>query len=157
MTQTRAYNPNYRRSPTGLPDPQTEPQFYDGVAGKRLMAWIFDIVLITALWFVFGILTLGLGWLLLPFWAVISFIYRTLTISGRSATWGMRMMGIEFRDGFGQRFGMGQALVHTGLYTVSLMFVATQLISVVLMAGTARGQALHDIPLGSTAINSPSN
>ncbi len=153
---TRAYNPNYRPDrASGLPDPQTDPQFYDGVPAKRLIAWVFDIVLITVLWFVFGLLSLGLGWLLLPFWAVISFAYRTFTLTGRSATWGMRMMGIEMRDGFGQRFGLGQALVHTGLYTVSLMFMISQIVSVVLMAGTARGHGLHDIPLGSTAINSP--
>ncbi|WP_316014501.1 RDD family protein [Roseobacter sp. HKCCA0434] len=156
MTQTRAYNPNYEAPrASGLPDPATDPQFYDGVPSRRLIAWVLDVAIITALWLVFGILTLGLGWLLLPFWLVVSFLYRTFTISGRSATWGMRMMGIEFRDGFGQRFGFGQALVHTGLYALSLSFMFTQVVSIFLMGGTARGQALHDIPLGSTAINSP--
>lgn len=155
---TRAYNPNYRPTgQSGLPDPQHDAQFYAGVPGKRLFAWVIDAGLITFLWFLSGVLTLGLGWLLLPLWPVVSFIYRVMTISGRSSTWGMRMMGIELRDGFGQRFGFGQALVHTALYTASLMFVVTQVISVILMGGTAKGQGLHDIPLGSTAINSPAN
>ncbi|QPH53834.1 RDD family protein [Pontivivens ytuae] len=154
MSQTRAYNPNYRPV-GGLPDPDTDPQFYDGVTARRFFAWIIDVVVVWGLWLVLGLLTFGLGWLLLPFFAVVDFAYRTLSLSGRSATWGMRMMGIELRDGFGQRFGLGQALVHTGLYTVSLMFMVSHVVSIILMVVTARGQALHDIPLGSTAINTP--
>ena len=158
MSTTRAYNPNYRPSYAGgLPDPQTDPQFYAGVPARRALAWVIDFAIITTFWVIFSVLTLGLAVLLLPFWPVVSFIYRTLTISGRSATWGMRLMGIELRDGFGQKFGFGQALVHTGLYTASLMFVVTQILSIVLMGGTARGQGLHDIPLGSTAINTPAD
>ena len=158
MSTTRAYNPNYRPSyAAGLPDPATDPQFYDGVPAKRLFAWFLDFVFVTLFWVLSGLLTFGLAWLALPLWPVVAFIYRTLTITGRSATWGMRLMGIELRDGFGQRFGLGQALVHTTLYTVSLMFVVTHVIGVILMGGTARGQGLHDIPLGSTAINSPAN
>ncbi|RED13166.1 RDD family protein [Pontivivens insulae] len=156
MTASRAYNPNYRAH-AGLPDPARDPQFYDGVVFKRFMAWILDFAFIFILWLVAGIVTLTLAWWVLPLWVVVDFTYRVLTLTGRSATWGMRAMGIELRDGFGQKFGFGQAIVHTALFYVSVGFILSHVLSIILMIGTARGQALHDIPLGSTAINRPAD
>lgn len=154
MSQTRAYNPNYRPV-GGLPDPDTDPQFYDGVTARRFFAWIIDVVVVWGLFVVATIMTFGIALFLLPLFAVLDFTYRTLSLSGRSATWGMRLMGIELRDGFGERFGIGQAIVHTALYTVSLMFVLSHAVSILLMLVTSRGQALHDLPMRSTAINTP--
>ena len=51
---------------------------------------------------------------------VISFLYRWVTIASGSATLGMRMMSIEFRTRYGERFDGGTALLHTLGYTVSV-------------------------------------
>lgn len=139
------------------PDPDRHADFYEGVLMKRFLAWIFDIVLI-------GILTA----LIVPFTAftalfflpvlflTVGFLYRWITLTGRSATWGMRLMNIEFLDRQGQRFDAGTALLWTIGFSVSMAFVLPQLLSAVLMLISARGQGLTDHVLGSVAINSPS-
>lgn len=139
-----------------LPDPHRQPQFYDGVAVKRLIAWFIDAVAVVLLSAVVGLLTLTLAFWVWPVTiVVISWLYRVGTISAASATPGMRLMGIEFRDGRGDRFTGGQAIVHTTAYMIATTIVIAQIISIVLMVGTRQGQALHDLLLGSTAINTP--
>lgn len=144
----------------GLPDPDLDRQFYDGVPARRLAAWVIDLVVILLIGvpvaFVFGLLTLGFGFLIFPFLvASVGFLYRTTTIAGSSATWGMRIMGIELRRADGSRFDFMTALMHTALYTIALGFVVLQLISCVAMIGTRYGQGLPDLILRTTAINRP--
>ena len=86
-------------------------------------------------------------------WLSVGFLYRWVTISGRSATWGMRVMSIEFLDRYGQRFDAGTAFLHTLGYSLSMAFVLPQILSVALMMVTRRGQGLTDMVLGSVAIN----
>lgn len=140
----------------GLPDPIKLPAFYKGVAVKRLCAWVLDVVVIV-----------GLCLLALPFTAftgvfffqflllVVGFLYRWFTIAGRSATWGMRIMAIELRDHQGLRLQSQTALMHTLGYTLSVMVAPAQLVSVIMMGVTPRGQGLTDHVLGTTAINRP--
>lgn len=144
----------------GLPDPELDRQFYDGVPARRLAAWIIDLVVIllvgVPLALVFGLVTLGLGFFIFPFLvASVGFLYRTITIAGGSATWGMRMMGIELRRADGARLDLLTALLHTALYTVALGVVVLQLISCLAMIGTRYGQGLPDVILRTTAINRP--
>ena len=131
-----------------------DPSLYDGVTIKRGIAWVFDVVLIAVL-----------GALVLPFTAfigvfffpllmlVVGFIYRWFTLAGGSSTWGMRMVGIRLRDHQGAPLGSGLALVHTLGYSVSIAIMPLQLISILLMLVTARGQGLTDLLLGTEAIN----
>lgn len=144
----------------GLPDPERDRRFYDGVPGRRFAAWLVDLVIVIALSIivipVFGILTLGLGFFAAPaVFAILSFVYRTWTITSRSATWGMRLMGIELRDAEGRRLDFGMALAHVGLYTISLILTLPLLVTVLTVLTTRYGQTLHDIVLRTTAINAP--
>ncbi|MFP4405096.1 RDD family protein, partial [Rhodosalinus sp.] len=84
---------------------------------------------------------------------VVGLIYRTLTIAGGSATWGMRLMSIELRDRRGERLDFGQALMHTLGYSVSLAFPLLQAISIVLMLTGERRQGLTDLVLGTVMLN----
>jgi uncharacterized RDD family membrane protein YckC len=86
---------------------------------------------------------------------MVGFTYRWFTIAGRSATWGMRLMGIELRDHTGARLNGTLALVHTLGYTVSVAAMPLQFISMGMMALTPRGQGLSDTMLGTAAINRP--
>ena len=144
----------------GLPDPDLDRQFYDGVTSKRLVAWVIDVLVVAvfsilATLFV-AIFTLGIGFFLLPpIWLTASFVYRTLTIANRSATWGMRLMGIELRDRSGDRFDTMHAAIHTGIFMVSMASLIGWLVSVLMMVGSRLGQGLPDMILGSTAINRP--
>ena len=137
-----------------LADPITQPQFYRDVASKRLIAWVIDTILIVlismlivpftafvALFFFVGLV------------AVVSFIYRTITLATGSATLGMRIMAIEIRDASGARLDLSGAFLHTLGYTVSWAIAPLQLISIVVMATSNRGQGLTDMVMGSAALN----
>lgn len=141
----------------GLPDPVSQADFYATVPTKRLLAWVVDVILLVVLTAIAVPFTAFTGLFFLPFlYAVISFVYRVGTLSGGSATLGMRLMGIEFRTSRGERFDFGAALLHTVLYTIWISTFVLQLISIAMMLTTARKQGLSDIILGSAAINKPS-
>lgn len=146
----------------GLPDPERDPQFYAGVPSRRLAAWFVDLIVILGvgvpLAFVFGLMTLGFGFALFPLVIMgVGFVYRTLTIAGGSATWGMRLMGIELRRHDGARFDIGSAAIHTAIYTVCIGVVLLQIASMIGMVTTRYGQGLPDIVLRSAMINRPAD
>lgn len=139
---------------THLPDPDRQPEFYQSVATKRFIAWLFDIAFISLLCTVAILLTFGLGFFVLALiYPVVSFVYRVITIANGSATLGMRFMGIELRDSFGSRMDFGKAVAHTAGYFVSMAFPVIQIISVIMMLTSARGQGLTDAFLGTVMIN----
>jgi len=146
MTMTDSY--------THLPDPDTQAEFYADVPVKRLLAFIVDaavIVLITILLIPFTAFT---ALFYLPFLGLmVSLAYRTLSIAAASATPGMRLMAIEFRNLRGERFDLTTAFIHTLLFTLSISFGLPQVISVILMLVTGRKQGLSDLFLGSVVIN----
>ncbi len=147
------------RAYTGLPDPVIDEQFYINVPAKRLAAWVFDIILTFVFTLVFVVVfTLGLGLFVFPFFFLLfGFIYRTLTIASKSSTWGMRMVGIEFRDREGRKFNFSTAALHSLIYTIAIGVFLIQMISVVMVLISPYGQSLSDMLLGSTAINRPAD
>lgn len=139
---------------TALPDPVSKPEFYRDVTTKRLFAWMLDVVLITVITTVVCILTLGLGFFIfLAIYAVVGFLYRWLTISNRSATWGMRFMSIELREQDGGALSSGTALLHTLGYTVSVATAMVQPVSIVMMLLSERNQGLSDMVLNTAMVN----
>ncbi len=144
----------------GLPDPERDPQFYEGVQPRRLAAWVVDVLVALAFGLpvalLFGLATLGLGFFLFPLIVMgAGFLYRWATIAGGSATWGMRLMGIELRRGDGARLDAGTAFLHTLIYTFAIGLVALQFLSVVGMLATRYGQGLPDLILRTAMINRP--
>jgi uncharacterized RDD family membrane protein YckC len=83
----------------------------------------------------------------------VGFAYRTITIAKGSATWGMRLLAIELRRADGREMDAASAFAHTLGYTLSWMVPIFQLISVVLMGATERGQGLSDHVLGTVMVN----
>lgn len=139
---------------TDLPDPHFQAEFYADVPMKRLVAWIFDTVVITLLCLLILPFTAFTALFFFPlFFLVVGSAYRIVTLANRSATWGMRLMSIEMRSLQAERFGLGTALVHTVLYSLSMAFVVPQVISIVLMLTTPRAQGLSDLFLGTVALN----
>lgn len=140
----------------GLPDPHHQSEFYAGVNAKRLLAWCIDMVLIGIVSIVILPFTAFTALFFFPvFFLFVGFLYRWFTLAGGSATWGMRMMAIEFREADGGRLTNGTAFAHTLGYTISVGVAPLQLISVVLMVLTDRNQGLSDLVLGTAAINRP--
>jgi uncharacterized RDD family membrane protein YckC len=139
---------------TALPDPDRHPEFYADVPAKRLLAFLVDSVIIGVLTALVLPFTAFTGIFFLPLLVtVISFVYRTLTISGGSATWGMRLASIELRTRHGERLDPGTAMAHTLVYSVVFSTLLPQLLSIALMIWTPRRQGLPDLLLGTAAIN----
>ncbi|WP_425070285.1 RDD family protein [Sagittula sp. S175] len=138
---------------THLPDPERQAGFYDGVTIKRGVAWLADTVLIALVTAIIATVTI-VGLFVIPLiFLMVGFAYRWITISGGSATWGMRLMAIELRDAYGQRLNPGLAFLHVLGYTISMSTILIQFVSVVLMFVDERGRGLTDMALGTVMLN----
>ena len=106
---------------------------------------------------VFGLITLGLGWLL--FWLVWpasviwAIIYYGASLGGpHSATLGMRAMDLELRTWYGAPGYFVLGAMHGVLFWISV----SMLTPLVLLIGpfNSRRRLLHDLILGTIVINS---
>ena len=141
---------------TGLPEPDFQAEFYDGVVAKRFFAWIIDMIVVAILTTVAVVGTLFLAvFILLLVWLSIDAVYRTVTLANGSATPGMRVMGLEMRDRSGRRFDLAHAGLHTLGYLMSMAIFPAQIVSIVRMMTGARRQGLTDLVIGTAAINRP--
>ena len=142
---------------SGLPDPVLDAQFYSGVPFKRLIAWIIDSVIVGAIWLVLVIGTLGtFAFFMLFGLLLVNFVYRAFMVDRYSATLGMMAVGVELRNGRGDKLDRTQAIWHVTLFLGLMVFFFINIISMVVMLVNERGQGLHDMVLGTTAINRPS-
>jgi uncharacterized RDD family membrane protein YckC len=145
-------------------DPIAHPEFFEGVLTRRVLAWVVDIVIITIpiilvciFIFLFGIFTLGLGWLL--FWlvspasAIWAIVYYGMTMgSPASATYGMRAFDLEIRTWYGGPCYFLLGAVHAILFWISISALTPFIVLVGLF--NERRRLLHDFLLGTVVINS---
>jgi uncharacterized RDD family membrane protein YckC len=149
-------------SPSPSYDPVTQPQLFDGVIGKRLIALAVDATIITLLVllasfavFVFGIVTLGLGWVLFAVvFPVVGLGYNALTIGGpNSATIGQRLVGLKWQTWFGGKVSPLIAAFHALLFWFSLGSVVLWVPNVLWALFDPQKRCLHDIFAGVVAMN----
>ena len=142
-------------------DATRDPELFDGILSKRIVAFVVDAVVIVALMVpaalvvgIFGLVTLGIGWLLFaPLFAIVALGYIALTLGGRgSATVGMQIAGIEIRTWSGQKMFPLLAVLHALIFWISVSVLTPLILLVGLF--TARRQLLHDLLLGVVALNS---
>lgn len=137
-----------------IPNPDTHPEFYDGVLIKRLIAWVVDTIMIFLICLVILPFTGFIALFFFAFlWLVVSFFYRVATLANGSATWGMRLVSLEFRDAYDRPLDGGTALMHTLGYSVSIAVTPLQAISIILMLTSATRQGLTDMVLGTVLLN----
>jgi uncharacterized RDD family membrane protein YckC len=137
-------------------DPVTQPQLFAGLIGKRSMAFIVDFVIIMVLAFLFGVVTLGLGWVLLPAILLVFLAYNAFTIGGaKSATLGQRLMGLEVRMWFGGKVSPLIAAFHALLFWFSASTFVLWLVNVAWAFFDARKRCAHDILAGVIVVNRP--
>lgn len=138
----------------GLPDPDTHGEFYASIATKRFLAWIVDTIVILLISVIAIPFTAFVGLFFFAGLFLLSgIIYRVVTIANWSATPGMKLMAIEFRNARGERFDLGTSVAHTVLFLLMSSLFIVQIASMVLMVVSPRGQGLHDLVLGTAAIN----
>lgn len=143
-----------------IPDPVRDSQFYDGVPLRRLAAFVIDFIVILILGlvgaFVVALATFGLGTFLMFFvMSITGFLYRWLLLKQRSATIGMIMLGIEIRTATGEKMDSASAFLHTIAYLGTFFFTPVMLIGWFLMLSDPHKRLMHDLLLGSVAINRP--
>src|ERR1700728_90753 len=146
-------------------DPATNPELFDGVLARRVVAFIIDVVIIAVPlilgWmfiFVFGLITFGLGWalfwLLSPGSVIWALFYYGLTLgSPASATLGMRAMGIEMPTWDRGPLYSVLGAVHAVVFWVSVSVLTPFILLVGLFNG--RRRLLHDMLVGTVLINNP--
>jgi uncharacterized RDD family membrane protein YckC len=146
-------------------DPVANPELFEGVLSRRVLAFIIDVIIIAVpvilagiFIFIFGLLTLGIGWalywLLYPATVIWAIFYYGLTFgSPASATIGMRVMDLEMRTWYGSPAYFVLGAVHAIIYWITVSFL-TPLILVVGFLNERR-RLLHDILVGTIVINNP--
>ena len=155
------------RNDGGVPphafDPDLEPELFRGVAMRRVFAFLIDLVVLSVpvilgyiFIAVFGLLTLGLGWVL--FWVawpasvVWAILYYGASLGGpHSATVGMRVMDLELRTWYGAPGYFVLGAMHAVLFWVSVSFLSPLVVLVGLF--NSRRRLLHDFVLGTVIIN----
>lgn len=144
-------------------DPVANPEYFQGVLSRRILAFVIDLVVITVpvilvsfFILVFGVVTLGLGWalfwLLSPVTLLWTIAYFGVTLGGPAcATLGMRAVGIEMRTWIGGPVGFLLGAAHVVLF----WFLVSMLTPLVLLVPVfnPRRRALHDVLLGTIVVN----
>jgi uncharacterized RDD family membrane protein YckC len=142
-------------------DAYSQPDLFEGVLSKRIIAFVVDAIIIFALMIpaalvvlVLGVVTLGIGWLLFaPLFAIVALGYSAFTLGGRnSATVGMRMVGIETRTWNGAPMFPLLAVMHSLVFWFSVSILTPIILIVGLF--TSRKQLLQDLLLGTVVVNS---
>jgi uncharacterized RDD family membrane protein YckC len=145
--------------------PAANPELFEGVLARRCMAFLIDVtiiaipVLFAAIFiFIFGLITLGLGWalywLISPATMIWAIVYYGMTFGGpASATIGMRVMDIEMRTWYGAPAYFVLGAVHAIVYWITVSFL-TPLVLVVALFNDRR-RLLHDMLVGTIVINNP--
>jgi uncharacterized RDD family membrane protein YckC len=144
-------------------DPRANPELFEGVLARRCMAFLIDLVILAVpvlfvaiFIFIFGLLTLGLGWALyavfypaMVIWAV---VYYGMTFgSAASATVGMRVMDIEMRTWYGAPAYFVLGAVHAVVYWLTVSFLTPFILLVAFF--NDRRRLLHDMLVGTVVIN----
>ena len=146
-------------------DPVLNPELFEGVLARRVIAFFIDfivisipVVLAAMFIFVFGIVTLSLGWalywLLPPASVIWAIVYFGVTLGGpRSATIGMRMLDLEMRTWYGAPAYFVLGAVHAVGFWLSVSALTPFILLVPFF--NQRRRLLHDVLLGTVIINNP--
>src|SRR2546430_814796 len=146
-------------------DPMTNPELFEGVLARRCIAFLIDVVIIfipvlfaVIFIFIFGLITLGLGWalywLLSPATVIWAIAYYGLTFgSPASATIGMRVMDLEMRTWYGAPCYFVLGAVHAIAFWLTVSFLTPFILLVALF--NDRRRLLHAMLVGTIVINNP--
>jgi uncharacterized RDD family membrane protein YckC len=138
-----------------------DARIYDGVRTRRVLAFCIDYLIVglllipfAILVFLFGILTLGLGWMLFGVLApAVALVYIWNTLGGpNQATTGMRMMGIRLERLDGKPIDGLLAIVHSVLFWAGNVVLSPLILLATLVLD--RKRTVHDLLLGTVVTRS---
>jgi uncharacterized RDD family membrane protein YckC len=141
-------------------DPLTHPELYEGVALRRLLAFLVDLVLIGLVMLiavipltVLSIISFGLLTIPASVFGIVAFglLYDVFTIGGpASATPGMRMFGLKVITWTGGRPDNLQALLMSGLFWA--IHAVTGWLAAIVVFLNPRWRAAHDFLAGTVVV-----
>jgi len=155
------YEYDLQRSATAGYDAHVTPERLDGVRSRRILAFIFDYVIVGILCvlagfvvFFLGILTFGLGWLLFPvLWLAVALFYVGSTMGGPSqATPGMKFFSIRIERDDGSTIDGMTAIVHAVIFWVAHITFTPLMLVISLFS--PRKKLIQDILLGTVIVRS---
>ncbi|MFK7903173.1 MAG: RDD family protein [Nitratireductor sp.] len=126
----------------------------DGVRSRRVMAYIFDYALVFGLAAIFGIVTLGFGFLIFGALApLIAVVYIWLTLGGeKQATLGMQFFAIKLIRLDGGKVDGLLAVLHSIVFWVAHVMLTPIILIVSLFSSKKR--LVQDILLGTVVVRS---
>lgn len=135
--------------------------FIEGVMARRCLAWLIDVVLITLIvsvlsvsLFLFGLLTLGLGFGAMAVLPAVPFLYHFLSLlRSSSATPGQRLLGLTVRRDadLGPPTGL-QAVIFTVVFYLTVL---TSGLLLLVALFTVRHRTLHDLASDLVVVRRP--
>ena len=144
--------------PGAPPDPLDDPDLYEGLTWRRVVAYGLDVLAIMTL--------LGGLWMVLMFFAVLSFglllplklvvlsltplAYHTLFIGHGGATPGMRLLDVEVRTWTGGRPHFLEAFLMTVLFYATVLPTSWLILLAALF--NDRRRTLHDFLSGTLCV-----
>jgi uncharacterized RDD family membrane protein YckC len=140
---------------TQLPNPQDNPELFEGILLRRMLAYIVDCVIICVftvavalVTVVVGVLTLGVALIALPFcFPIAVLLYYAATLgSERRSTIGMQFFDIVLTPTSGPPLDGWKVLIHPIVFWVTI-WVFWPLLFIGLF--TQRRQLLHDMITGT--------
>jgi uncharacterized RDD family membrane protein YckC len=158
--------PRIERSSSVRPhayDPVTQPEYFRSVLLRRVLAFMIDLTILVIemfflmfLIFIFGFVSLGLGWILFafvgPIFVISAIIYFGATLgSPASATLGMRAVELEMRTWYGSPMYFLLGAVHAVLFWITVSVFSPLILIVGLLNG--RKRLLHDFICGTVVVN----
>ncbi len=136
-----------------------DSRLFDGVRTRRILAFLLDYVIVALLLIpfailvaVFGLLTLGLGWMLYSILipaVALAYIWNTLG-GPKQATKGMQMMGIRLERLDGGKVDGMLAVVHTVLFWAGNVVLSPLILLSTLFLDGKR--TVHDLLLGTVVV-----
>lgn len=138
-----------------LPNPKTDPELFDGILTRRILAYLVDFVIVMAITLgvilataIAGIPTLGVAFIAFPVTltlAVLSYYAATLG-SPKRATIGMQLADIVLTPLSTPPLDGWKIIIHPILFWLTIWFVFPLLL---IGLFTPRRQLIHDLVTGT--------
>lgn len=144
------------------PDPLRFPELYEGLALRRSLAWLLDMVILfflaVTLWGLVGLVTVASFFALTPLTvplgilmaAFLPLLYHSYFIGKTGASPAMALFDLEVRAWDGARASMAQGFLHSAIFFATVM-PSTWLILLVAFLNPRR-RCLHDFLAGTVVV-----
>lgn len=143
---------------TELPNPTSNPELFEGILSRRVMAYIIDAIVIFAISgvivlfsIVAGFLTFGLAWVIMPasvIFAILAYYSATLGSPAR-ATMGMRFFDIILTPVSGTPLDGWKIILHPLIFWFTIWILFPLLLTGLF---TPRRQLIQDLITGTLMV-----